>query len=141
MIEDVQQTPGKMIAVLSGTDGTQRAPTLDWDARSYVCHVVDNFRIWAERLAGATAMPASSIATYDTDLLATARNYRAIPLSGALWSLADAVTSWCGAVDIARSVNVVLLHPERGSLRLLDVASTNAHDAYHHVYDVRRSGM
>lgn len=139
MIDVVRQTPVEMRNVLAESDGTDRNPALAWDARSYVCHIVENLRIWAERLAAATGVPIQPIGTYDADLLATARNYSTVPLRGALWSLDDAVDTWIQAVEAARHSDAALSHPERGTLRVIDVASTNAHDAYHHVFDVQRS--
>lgn len=127
-----------MELALAGSDGTARNPELSWDARSYVCHVGDNLRIWAERLVAAAQVPDMRIGAYDGDLLATARNYRAIPLAGALWSLRLAVDEWLSAVNTVGSGGVELLHPMRGRLRLVDAMSTNAHNSYHHVFDVRR---
>jgi hypothetical protein len=43
------------------------------------------------------------------------------------------------AVWLAAERNVVLQHPERGPQTVQDVALTNAHDAYHHVWDIERS--
>ncbi len=128
-----------MRVALDGCDGTARAPGLGWDARSYVCHVADNLRIWAERMVAAIDVAEHAVAAYDADLLATARRYRAIPLRAALWTLEQSVGGWLSAVEDSRSAEVVLLHPDRGRLQLVDVASANAHDAYHHVHDVRRS--
>jgi len=44
--------PSGYAALLQGRDGTQRHPDLEWTAGAYVCHVTDNLRIWAERVAG-----------------------------------------------------------------------------------------
>jgi len=33
----------------------------------------------------------------------------------------------------------VLVHPERGEQTVLDVVGSNAHDAYHHRWDIERS--
>lgn len=139
MVETVQHTPDKIASTLAGTDGTARQPHLAWDSRSYVCHIVDNLRIWAERIAAATEASTQPVGIYDADLLAHARNYTAVPLSGALWSLRDAVATWSSAVSAASRSETELVHPERGLLGLADVVATNAHDAYHHVQDIRRS--
>jgi hypothetical protein len=56
--------------LLTGTDGTQRHPDLDWTAGAYVCHVTDNLRIWAERLAGAALGGTREVYRYDENLLA-----------------------------------------------------------------------
>lgn len=139
MIETVRRASDDMRLAFAGSGGTTRSPAHSWDARAYVCHVGDNLRIWAERLVAAVEVPNLAVGAYDADLLATARNYSAIPLRGALWSLERAIDAWLSAVEVAWRSDIVLLHPERGSLYLADVMSTNAHDAHHHVFDVRRS--
>jgi hypothetical protein len=139
MIATVRQSADHMRQALAGSDGTERRSASSWDARGYVCHVGDNLRIWAERLVAAVDVPDLAIGAYDADLLATARNYGAIPLRGALWSLQRAVDAWLAAIQVAGPAEIVLLHPERGRLHLADVMSTNAHDAFHHLFDVRRS--
>lgn len=67
MIDVVRLTPPKMRLAIGTTEGTGRDPALEWDARSYVCHVVDNLRIWAERLAAAIGVPEQPVGTYDAD--------------------------------------------------------------------------
>jgi len=134
----VRAVPGELRALLAGRDGTERAADLTWDARSYVCHVADNLRVWAERLWAAPHLRELVVTPYDADLLAAARPYAAVPLVAALWSLDAAVRDWTVAVDAARGTTLTLRHPERGPLALADVVATNAHDAVHHVHDVRR---
>jgi hypothetical protein len=56
-----------------------------------------------------------------------------------MWSLARAAEDWKAAIRLAAERDVVLQHPERGPQTTRDVALTNAHDAYHHVWDIRRS--
>ena len=48
----VAAVPDRYAALLAGADGHERHPDLSWSAVAYVCHVADNLRIWAERLAG-----------------------------------------------------------------------------------------
>jgi hypothetical protein len=96
-------------------------------------------RIWAERLAGAAAGAGRGVTTYDQDLLAKARRYDEIGLSAALWSLGRATADWMTAVGQAGEAGVVLEHPHRGQLALSDVVRANAHDAFHHGWDIRRS--
>jgi hypothetical protein len=139
LIASVRASAQEMHRALAGSIGTERSSDLAWDARGYVCHVGDNLRIWAERLIAAVEVPALAVGTYDADLLAAARNYAAIPLQGALWTLELAVDAWLAAMERAKAANVVLLHPDRGTLNVADIMSTNAHDAFHHLYDIRRS--
>lgn len=135
----VAETPTRYAELLAGTDGRQQHPDLSWSAGSYVCHVGDNLRIWAERLAAMARGASGSVAPYDQDLLAQARQYQAVPVEGALWPLRRAVSDWSEAVALAAQHNVVLHHAEQGQLTVLDVARSNAHDAHHHRRDIERS--
>jgi hypothetical protein len=135
----VADVPRTYTALLAGSDGSQRHPDLEWTAGGYVCHVTDNLRIWAERLAGAALGDARPVPTYDADRLGRARCYDLIPVAGALWSLERAAEGWGQALELAIEQHVVLRHAGRGEQRVADVARNNAHDAYHHGWDVRRS--
>ena len=132
-------TPDEYALLLAGATGLERHPDLEWTVVGYVCHVADNLRIWAERLAGATLAGRSEVVGYDTDLLAVARRYDSVSLSGALWSLRNAVQDWERAIRLAADQDAVLIHDSRGRQRWSDVALNNAHDAAHHAWDIRRS--
>jgi DinB superfamily len=134
-VADVPRLYGDLLA---GHDAGRRHPDLGWSVGEYVCHVTDNLRIWAERLAGAALGGSAEIATYDSDLLAIARAYSGVPITAALWSLRHSVQAWSEAVRMALEVDVVLVHADRGSQRARDVACTNAHDAHHHAWDIGR---
>lgn len=133
----VASIPGRYADLLQGRDATVRHPDLDWSAGAYVCHVTDNLRIWAERLIGATVGGETQVPGYDPALLGRARVYHLVPIAGALWSLSAAAGSWVEAVRLASGV--VLQHEARGEQRVTDVARNNAHDAYHHEWDIRRT--
>ncbi|GAB3989768.1 hypothetical protein GCM10029978_115760 [Actinoallomurus acanthiterrae] len=135
----VGAVPGRYAALLDGRDAALRHPDLDWTAGAYVCHVTDNLRIWAERLMAAALGGGRDITGYDDGLLARARAYDRVPVAGALWSLRHAAAAWVEAVERAMDAGVVLRHPDRGEQRTPDVAATNAHDAYHHEWDIRRT--
>ncbi len=137
----VAGVPARYTGLLAHTDGSQRHPDLDWTAGAYVCHVSDNLRIWAERLAGAALGGSRQVPGYDENLLARARAYDRVPLAGALWSLQRAARDWQEAVHLALGRDVVLLHASRGEQRASDVVRNNAHDAHHHTWDIRRSMM
>jgi hypothetical protein len=124
---------------LAGTDGRRRHPELEWDAGGYVCHVTDILRIWAERLVGAACGGTTSVPGYDAALLGRARSYNLVPVEGALWSLRQAAQAWVDAVALADRDDVVLRHVARGEQRVSDVVSNNAHDAFHHGWDIQRS--
>jgi len=131
--------PDRYARLLAGQDPTTRHPELEWTAGAYVSHVVDNLRIWAERLAGAARSGRPHVPGYDENLLARARSYDQIPVEGALWSLRHAATQWAEAVELATAADVVLRHDARGTQTAEDVARNNAHDAYHHEWDIRRT--
>lgn len=135
----VAEMPGRYRVALAGGDGTARHPDLGWSAGSYVCHVTDNLRIWAERLAAASAGWTGQVSVYDPDVIAAGRVYEAVPVEGALWSLANAVAAWLEATAMAASAGVGLSHPIRGPQTVLDVVLNNTHDASHHEWDIRRS--
>jgi len=50
-----------------------------------------------------------------------------------------AASDWLEAVDLASTKGVVLVHPERGTLTMADVVSGNAHDVFHHGWDISRA--
>src|SRR5580658_2354418 len=131
--------PDSLTELLSGKTGDERHRDLAWPVVAYVCHVSDNLRIWAERLAGVALGDDGAVAPYDQDLLAQARRYQDVSLAGALWSLERAAGDWRHAVDTADQVGITLVHPERGENSLLDVVRTNAHDARHHAWDIERT--
>ena len=138
-VELVNGVPAEFSRLLQGIDGWRRHPQLEWPVVAYVCHVSDNLRIWAERLAGVALGDDGAVAPYDQDLLAQARRYQDVSLAGALWSLERAAGDWRHAVDTADQVGITLVHPERGENSLLDVVRTNAHDARHHAWDIERT--
>jgi hypothetical protein len=135
----VMGTPSEYARLLQGTDGSHRHADLAWSTRVYVCHVADNLRIWAERLAARALGAEGAVTPYNQDLLAQARRYDELTLRGAQWSLERAVRDWRDAVSLAHIAGVFLVHPDRGQLSLVDVARSNAHDAYHHGWDIGRT--
>jgi hypothetical protein len=130
--------PEEYSTLLAGAEGTERHPDLPWTVGSYVCHVADNLRIWAERLADSAA-GGKGVAPYDENLLAAARRYPHIPLAAAFWSLDRARGDWHAAVAGVPHEGIVVVHSERGEMHLVDVARGIAHDAFHHAWDIRRS--
>jgi hypothetical protein len=135
----VVNLPGAYAHVISGASGNERHPDLGWSVAEYVCHVADNLRIWAERLMGVVNGASSEVGGYDENELADARNYERIPLQAAMWSLARSVDDWQIAVGRSRPSGPVLVHPERGEQSLSDVVRANAHDAFHHQWDIGRT--
>jgi hypothetical protein len=134
----VRAAPGSYQGWLAGATGRERHPDLAWTATAYVCHVTDNLRTWAERLAGGYLAADLAVAGYDPDLLSQARRYDEVSLAGALWSLRWAATAWTEAAETALAAGLVLRHATRGPQRAEDVARNNAHDTHHHRWDIGR---
>jgi hypothetical protein len=138
-IRVVEGLPTRFRELLNTCTGHERRPDLAWDPTAYVCHVVDNLRTWAEGLAAGTRLSGEvGVPGYDPDLLAEARRYHKIAPAAALWSLERAVAAWLESVTAALDQGVVLQHAARGIQRAEDVARNNAHDAYHHAWDIER---
>ena len=87
---DWSLTPEQAIAVIAGAPEVFERATagVDGDARQggwsvaeYTSHVADNLRQWSERVQAARVAGQTTVAGYDPDQLAIARNYAAIPLS------------------------------------------------------------
>lgn len=134
----IADAPGAFADLLTGRDGTAIADGLTWDARSYVWHVADNLRIWAERLADLAPGERRPVASYDQDELAAARRYERMPLASALWSLGQSSAQFT-AVWATVPSEVVLVHPEAGDLPVGQALRQVAHDTVHHQFDVSRS--
>ena len=49
------------------------------------------------------------------------------------------MAGWQYAVGQTRRTGIILIHPERGGQSLSDVVLANAHDAFHHRWDIERS--
>lgn len=144
-IELVRGVPGDFASVLGAASGAERHPDLGWPVVAYVCHVADNLHIWAERLARVARGADLRVAPFDQDELAAARHYDEVSLQGASWSLERSVADWLDAVALAAASPAVadggaaMVHAEHGPLSLVEVARLDAHDALHHVWDVRRT--
>lgn len=130
--------PDSIDELVIGATGRERLPDLGWNVSGYTAHMTDNTRIWAERLIAVARGADTHVVPYDPDLLAKSRHYNDVALLGATWSFRVAVENWLSAVDEADPARVVMLHSERGAMELSDVVASNAHDAYHHRWDLTR---
>jgi hypothetical protein len=138
-IAAVEELPDRFDALLTDRSGDERAPGATWSAKAYVFHVADNLRIFAERLEGVFAGAPPRLAAYDQDELAAARNYEAMSVQAALWTVRGAVTVWATAARTSLSRSVTYWHAERGELTAAEITRGPAHDAVHHCLDVTRA--
>ena len=102
-------------------------------------HVADNLRIFAERLEGVFAGGPTTLAAYDQDELAAARNYEAMSLQSALWSVRTATAAWVSAARESLTRPFTYQHAERGELNAAEITRGPGHDALHHYLDVTRA--
>jgi hypothetical protein len=138
-IAAVEELPDHFDDLLAGRSGNERAVDAGWSAKAYVFHVADNLRIFAERLEGVFAGAPTVLAAYDQDELAAARNYEAMSVQAALWSVRDAVAAWAIAARASLSRSITFRHAERGDLTATEITRGPAHDALHHYVDVTRA--
>jgi hypothetical protein len=134
----LRHMPDAIEELVADATGTERLPGLEWNVSGYIAHMTDNTRIWAERLVAVARGADAHVVPYDPDLLAQARHYNEIALQGATWSFRIAVANWLAALDEAEPAGVVMLHSVRGAMELPDVVASNAHDAFHHRWDLAR---
>ncbi len=134
----MRNLPDSIDELVTGAIGTERLPELGWNVSGYISHMTDNTRIWAERLVAVARGADAHVVPYDPDLLAESRHYNDVALQGATWSFRIAVENWLSAVNEAVPAGIVMLHSERGAMELSDVVASNAHDAYHHRWDLTR---
>jgi hypothetical protein len=137
-IASVLEIPDSYERVIGSAHGSLSHPDLDWTVGAYVCHVADNLHIWAQWLAGAALAGEERVPGYEERLLGDARFYSRVPVGGALWQLRQATRPWHEAVTVALAHNVVLAHESRGPQSVNDVVRSNAHDAFHHGWDIGR---
>jgi hypothetical protein len=134
----MRSLPDSVDELVRGATGTERHPDLEWNVSGYIAHMTDNTRIWAERLIAVARGADAHVIPYDPDLLAESRHYNDVALQGGRWSFRIAVDHWLSAVHEAGLAGVVMMHSERGAMELSDVVASNAHDAYHHRWDLTR---
>jgi hypothetical protein len=132
----VEALPSQFVALLDGRSGDERAPDATWSAKAYVFHVADNLRIFAERLEGVFGGAPTTLAAYDQDELAAARDYEAMSVQSALWSVRMATVTWAAATRHALTRPDTYFHAERGELTAAEITRGPAHDAVHHLWDV-----
>ncbi|MEO8094880.1 MAG: hypothetical protein ABI632_08105 [Pseudolysinimonas sp.] len=130
--------PARYREITAGATGEERIPELSWNVTEYISHVVDNLRMSGERMIGAIESGDHRVVAFDPDGLAIARRYDRVKLPGALWSLENSVAAWSFAMSRAFDAELVVDHETRGAQTAGETAIANAHDAYHHAWDLGR---
>lgn len=137
-VQAVSEVPGRFAGVLVAAPEPLRLPDLGWSTAAYVRHVADNLGAWAYRLDAARCDGRTTAAGYDPDALGELLDYERATVGASLGALRRVVPWWVESVTAALAEQVVLDHVTRGPQRAEDVARNNAHDALHHLHDVRR---
>jgi hypothetical protein len=134
----VDDAPSRLRDLIANANGRLRHADLEWSASSYVCHIGDSIRIWAERIASVTLGNTGPVALYDQDLLAIARHYDDIDVATALWNLDRALEDWHAALALVGDGPFTMAHIEVGEMSLTDIVLIRAHDVVHHTGDIAR---
>ena len=82
--ETIQAAPDRFEELLVGRNGREVRRGLDWNTASYVIHLADVLRIWADRVASAALGSSGAIVPYDEGQLGLVRGYVDLPLPGGL---------------------------------------------------------
>ena len=134
-LEAIASAPVRYAELLAGRDGMAQAADGGWNATAYLWHLTDLARSWAERWVQVRAMPGSLLVGWDPDVLAEARNYRALPTAAADWAIRDAVASFvaqCNRVDLGATFE----HGDWGQGSVADGIRWLGHEFVHHQLDV-----
>ena len=134
-IATIDAAPDRYAELLDGRDGMAPADDGGWNATAYLWHLTDLARSWSERWVQVQGAPGSLLAGWDPDVLADARNYRALPTEPALWALRQATDTF---VDLSRRLDPDLgfEHGDWGTGTVGDGIRWLAHEFRHHQLDV-----
>lgn len=108
-----------------------------WSPAMYAWHLVDVLRIGIERLLTMQLDPAAGVPCWDENLLAEARRYPKLSVLVAIPLLDRVAGQWVEVAATAGDARVA--HPQLGTLDTIDVIRRNAHEAEHHLLDIRRA--
>jgi hypothetical protein len=134
-LQAIASAPDRYAELLGGRDGMAQSADGGWNATAYLWHLTDLARSWTERWVQVRAMPGSLLVGWDPDVLAEARNYRALPTATAEWALRDAVSSFvaqCDRVDFGATFE----HGDWGQGSVADGIRWLGHEFVHHQLDV-----
>lgn len=137
-ITAVVQSPAAFEQALTDGPPDARVPQLGWSAAGYVRHVADNLEMSSYRLNQARLDGCLTIPGYDADLLAAARGYATATRAASLLALRRSAQAWAEDARAAVAAGVVVQHATRGPQAADEMVRSNAHDALHHLHDVRR---
>jgi len=123
--------------VLSHIDPSQPVDPGLWSASRYVWHTVDVLRFGTERLWTLSADPAFGVPAWDENVMADVRSYDQLSPVVGLIALIAAAHSWrTAAMEAPHEEHTP--HPEAGAICAFDVVQRNAHEVWHHLWDVQR---
>jgi hypothetical protein len=125
-------------AVEPSAPSLRRAPAPGtWSQGAYIWHLVDVLSIGTERLWTIADDPAAGLRCWDENALANVRQYELLSPTVGLRALRAAIGRW---VEAAREADpdATATHEGEGTMTAADVIRRNAHEAMHHLTDIRR---
>ena len=122
---------------LSRLDPAAPVETGLWSASRYVWHTVDVLRFGAERFWTLSVDPAFGVPAWDENTMAEHRAYDQLSPFVGLVAMISAAETWrTAALEAPR--DVATPHPEAGSIDAFALVQRNAHEVWHHLWDVQR---
>jgi hypothetical protein len=108
-----------------------------WSASRYVWHTVDVLRFGAERFWTLSVDPSFGVPAWDENVMAEHRAYDQLSPFVGLVAMISAAETWrTAALEAPRDVRTP--HPEAGTIDAFDLVQRNAHEVWHHLWDVQR---
>jgi hypothetical protein len=94
-------------------------------------------RFGTERLWTLSVDPSFGVPSWDENLMAERRSYDQLSPFVGLLAMISAVETWrTAALEAPRDVSTP--HPEAGTIDAFDLVQRNAHEVWHHLWDVQR---
>jgi hypothetical protein len=108
-----------------------------WSPNEYIWHLVDIFRLSAEWMHDIRALDHPTHYAIDTDALAELRGYNRLPLQTGLWSLEQSCRLFIAEAAVTSPDRTCYYHDWQ-DVTAARVVSFLAHEAVHHLFDLRR---
>jgi hypothetical protein len=135
----IGELPAQARAVLepAGEAARRRPDPTTWSSHEYLWHLVDAFRISAEWIHDVRVLDQSTHYQPDNDKLADGRHYANLSLETGLWSLEQATRLFIQEAAMTDPTRVCH-YADWKDVTAGDIMSFLAHEAVHHLWDIRR---
>lgn len=136
MIERLPRDIGEVIATREHALCERPAPMV-WSPNEYIWHLVDIFRLSAEWMYDIRTLDHPTHYAIDTDALAELRGYNRLPQPTGLWSLEQSCRLFIAEAAVTEPTRTCYYHDWQ-DVTAERVVSFLAHEAVHHLFDLRR---